>query len=306
MNAMIGFLVAIFVILLIRLIQKQKEIKSKDAILALQKKDWNEHDSFLEETTKKKKESWYIRKDREFRSLDINWDVKKHVILQFVCVSLAGLLGVLLLKAPVLILISAVAGGFLPNLIVKNKIKKNQEAFDHQYRNALIRLAALTRASASIQQGFWELANSRDNSERIRKEFYLAYADMNYNKSADEALTLMAERTNSDDVKMTALMVKIHRIKGGNLIELLEGIQESISLRTQQKRKMKTMSAQQMSQANLLIGLPFVTFLLFSIANPGYYGDFLQTFIGQFIFVGCVGMILTGRHLMNQIINSQE
>lgn len=195
----------------------------------------------------------------------------------------------------------AVFGWILPKLQLERARAKKLEQFNLNFRNTLLRMASMIRAGGSVKQSILDVATSNDSNPIIRAEFKRAHTDMEYGYTIEEAFYRMFERTGSEDVKMVSRVTEIQRQKGGNLAELLDSIQHTITERHNQKKRMETLTAQQRSQANLLSMIPGFVYLFFWFYNPEYYKTFLDSFLGISITLGCVIMILMGRFIMTKM-----
>nr|WP_306792925.1 type II secretion system F family protein [Neobacillus paridis] len=198
------------------------------------------------------------------------------------------------------VLVGAVAF-YVPNFQLKRNRRKNLEKFNLFFRNTLIRMASMLRAGGSTKQAILGIAQNNDTNEIVRNEFKRAYTDLEFGYTVEEAFMRMYHRTGSEDVRIVSIVMEIQRQKGGNLAELLDSLQQTITERQNQKRRIKTLTAAQTSQANLLTAIPFLVFGFFWIYNPSYYKEFFENIIGVFMTIVCVILIFIGNFIMRKM-----
>ena len=102
----------------------------------------------------------------------------------------------------------------------------------------------------------------------IADEFQTAFEEINFGVTTQQALTNMAARVASEDLRYFVVAVLIQRESGGNLAELLTSIAELIRERQRLRGTVRVLSAEGRLSAWILALLPFVLTALISIINP--------------------------------------
>lgn len=108
---------------------------------------------------------------------------------------------------------------------------------------------------------------------------------------------------NSDnfDIRLFVSVVLLHRDTGGNLIEVLTHLAETIRERLIFGEKVHALTAEVRISAIILGTLPFfVTGILF-IMRPGYLLPLLTTDTGRIMLVGALASLLVGGVVMRQL-----
>lgn len=288
-----------FILLTLRMINARR-IAKEDMVSRIQRME-DQNIAQLIRKVEGPKESWADRKSRELQQIDPWWTFPRYLMILLISIIGGYVLGILFLHAQWLAILSAIGASQIPTIILNRAIRTNQKQFALYYRNTLVRIASMLRAGNNVAQSVYDVAVAPDTHPLIRKEFLHMHTELEYGNRLEVVFDNMYQRTGSEDVKMTKMMIEIQSEKGGNLAELLEGLQEAITERANQQRKLQTMTAQQRSQANLLSMLPVFVYLVLMLIQPEYYDQFLESLAGQIIMVVCVGFILVGRYVMNKI-----
>jgi tight adherence protein B len=112
---------------------------------------------------------------------------------------------------------------------------------------------------------------STEMSEPISQEFGMTYEEINYGRNIEVAFALMIERVPSLSLIAMTTAIVIQRETGGNLAEVLLKIGDVLRGRFKLQRRIKTLSAEGMLSAWILLLLPLVLFGLISVGNPDYF-----------------------------------
>ena len=283
-------------------INKRKKNERSDFISRIQKPDIDQIAEILERTKERKPEGFFEKMAYRLEQSGTGWTLQKYLMFSVLSAMFGFFLGTWFFQDLILAFMVGVVGAFLPHFVIQIQRARNLEQFNLNYRNTLLRMSSMLRAGGTIKQAVLDVATGVDAHPMIKNEFRRVHTDLEYGYTIEDALYRMYQRTGSEDVRMTSIVVAIQRKKGGNLAELLDNIQKSITERANAKRKIKTLTAQQRSQANLLTAMPFATYLFFMMYNPDYYQDFLDKPIGQIITVFCVLMIVLGNIIMKRML----
>lgn len=103
------------------------------------------------------------------------------------------------------------------------------------------------------------------------------------------------------EIRMFASSVLLHRDTGGNLIEILEQLADTVRERVVFEQKAHAMTAEVRTSAAILEALPFLAALLLSIITPGYLAPLLEPGLGRSMLVGGAISMVIGVVLMRRI-----
>ncbi|HXF58841.1 MAG TPA: type II secretion system F family protein, partial [Candidatus Saccharimonadales bacterium] len=110
--------------------------------------------------------------------------------------------------------------GSMPFLVVSYKKSVRQRQFAEEFPDALDLLVSALRAGISFSAALQIVAD--ESPEPVRSEFAIVVEEQALGMDLREALTNMANRVGSLDLKFFATAVVLQRTAGGNLTEVLE------------------------------------------------------------------------------------
>ena len=174
-------------------------------------------------------------------------------------------------------------------LVVRVATDRRRKKFGLQLDETLSILSGSLRAGYSLPQACATVANEAEAP--TSEEFARVINESRVGRPFVEALEDAARRMRNDDFGWIVQAIAINREVGGNLADVLEGVGHTIRERTQLKRQVDALSAEGRFSAIVLGALPFVVFLLVSVANPGYIGRFGDSLLGILMLV-MVGILL--------------
>lgn len=196
-----------------------------------------------------------------------------------------------LLRALILILV----GTFALPLYLKMAINKRLALFERQLGDALMVISNGLRAGFSFPQALDNVA--KDLADPIRAEFKSVVRELQLGGDMETALTKVATRMNSDDMKLLATAVVVQQQVGGNLAEILDTISQTIRERLSIKRSVRTLTAQGRISGKIIGFLPIVLLIILSVLNPTYMQPFFTTTYGHImLLIGtvmeCIGFLV--------------
>jgi tight adherence protein B len=204
-----------------------------------------------------------------------------------------GLVGAVVGGWP-LALLGVVAGLGLPLLAILARRDRRSRKLSEQLPDALDMMARSLRAGHALPATFRLVAS--EMPEPVSVEFGRAFEEQNLGASFERAVLQMTRRApNNGDLKIFAVSVVIQRETGGNLVEVIEKIAETIRARYRFFGKLRSLTAEGRISGSVLAALPVVTGLAVSIASPEYMQRLVTTRIGQaFLLYAVVTWIIGG------------
>jgi tight adherence protein B len=102
-------------------------------------------------------------------------------------------------------------------------------------------------------------------------EFEIVARQIVYGKTPAQAISLLADRMPSPDLRFFSVAVQIHTETGGNLGDILSGLARIIRSRFQLFRKVRALTAEGRFSAYFLSAFPAVVIIAMNALQPGYY-----------------------------------
>ncbi|MCB9744415.1 MAG: type II secretion system F family protein [Alphaproteobacteria bacterium] len=178
--------------------------------------------------------------------------------------------------------------GYVPVLITQARADARSERLTEQLPDALDLMARSLQAGHGIAESMRVCATEMD--EPVSAEFGRVYEENNLGRDFREAMRAMGTRNgNNFDMKIFVSSVLLQRETGGNLVEILESIAETIRGRFVFKGKVKALTAEAKFSAIILGALPFFVTGAIYVLRPEYlsplFTDPLGRAMGMFVIV---------------------
>jgi tight adherence protein B len=169
---------------------------------------------------------------------------------------------------PILLLIGAAIGFFIPRFWLSRRKNGRLNAFNKQLPDTITLIANALRAGSSFLQAI-ELV-VRESRPPVSTEFGRVIREVNLGLSFDTALENMVRRVRSDDLELMATAIAIQHTVGGNLAEILDSIAFTIRERVRIKGEIRTLTAQQRLSGYVVGFLPIGLAGFLFIAAPDF------------------------------------
>jgi tight adherence protein B len=178
-------------------------------------------------------------------------------------------LGMLSKGGPLLSLILLPLGGSIPLMLVLVARDRRSKKISEQLPDALDMMARSLRAGHALGSSFKMVAN--EMPQPISIEFARAFEEQNLGMPFERAVAQMTKRAPKNrDLKIFAVSVIVQKETGGNLVELIEKIAETIRQRYRFYGKLDTLTAEGRMSSYILGALPILTGLFIGFMNPEY------------------------------------
>ncbi len=222
------------------------------------------------------------------------------ILLSFLLASTGYLGTILIRKNQVLGLMIAVLLGVTPLLYLRRKKKKRMRKLQSQLPDVLDMIARALRAGHAFSTGMRLAAD--EFGDPLGAELAETLDEINFGVSVSDALTNLATRLDSPDIRYFVISVLIQRTTGGNLTEILENIARLIRERIKFQGKVRVLSAEGKMSAVILIALPFVIVLALSFLSRNYIYVLWAEPAGRIMAGGAVIMMILGALVMKKIV----
>ena len=184
-------------------------------------------------------------------------------------------------------------------ILLLSRVAKRDALFETQLVDALELAARSLRAGHPLLGAFQLLA------EEMREPISLVFADLcqRHGMGADLEAVLRdaGDQSASADMKLFATSVAIQIRTGGNLADLMERLAFVIRDRMRLHRRVRVLTAQTQMSKRVLLGLPFIMFILLNVLNPTYMLPFYTEFAGKIMLGVAVFMLALGAWVMNRM-----
>lgn len=191
--------------------------------------------------------------------------------------------GLLTAGGPVMSLVLLPMGFLIPIMFVSWKRTRRSTKLSEQLPDALDMMGRSLRAGHALSSSFKMVAS--ELPPPISLEFARAFEEQNLGLPFERAISQMVKRCPTNrDLKIFAVSVIVQKETGGNLVEIIEKIAETVRQRYRFFGKLDTLTAEGRMSSYILGALPILTGLFIGFTNPPYVMLLFTTHMGNMIF----------------------
>ena len=163
---------------------------------------------------------------------------------------------------------------FIYKTIKKNRFKK----FEQQLPEALMSIASNLQAGASLQMAFEGLIS--EQPKPLNQEFELLIRQTRIGVDMETGLSNMEKRLPIPDFIIVVSAIKIAREVGGNLIEVMEKLADTLRRKASMEGKIDSLTSQGRLQGKVMTGLPVLLGVVLMQIEPEAMSKLFTTPVG--------------------------
>lgn len=214
---------------------------------------------------------------------DVRMRPEEYLILWVLSAAIPALLLLVIGAHPVTILGGAIFGAGLPPYYVNRKMARRLVQFESQLSEALVMISNCLKSGLTFQQAMGNIAS--EMPDPISREFGRTMREINLGSSVETAMANLAERVKSTDLSLAVSAIQIQRQVGGNMVELLDNISETIKDRIKIKNEIKVLTASGRTSGMIIGLLPLGLAGVLMLINPEYIASFFSSQMGAMMLV---------------------
>lgn len=196
--------------------------------------------------------------------------------------AVGALVGVILTRSPIGIVLAA--AGVLPVLILKSQGAERARRLTEQLPDGLDLISRSLQAGHGIGEAFRLVAEEAPLP--LAQEFGRVYEENNLGRDFRECLQNLNRRNPRNfDFQIFVSAVLLQRDTGGNLVEILQSISNTIRARFTFQGKVRALTSEARLTAIILCGLPFFVTSGIAYVSPDYLKPLVHDTLG-------IGMLL--------------
>ncbi|HLT28834.1 MAG TPA: type II secretion system F family protein [Myxococcaceae bacterium] len=227
-------------------------------------------------------------------------DPRQMLMLNIASMLLLGMMSTILVN-PLMGVILAILGFFLPMMLVKHYRQRRIKKFNVQLVEALQAMANAFKAGLTFPQAIEHVA--REAEAPLGQEFGLFVKEIKLGVPLEEGLVNMARRVGSDDLELVVVSTNISRQLGGNMAEMFETISVTIRERFRLEGKIDALTSQGKLQGWIVAAMPLLLGIVLNIMRPDLMGPMLDDTFG-WVLVGMIFIMeLLGMFFIRKIVN---
>jgi Flp pilus assembly protein TadB/Mg-chelatase subunit ChlD len=184
--------------------------------------------------------------------------------------------------------------------VLKRKLLKRREAFADQLPDNLQVIASGLRAGHSLVGALALVVEESD--EPSQSEFRRVIADEQLGVPLEDAIEVVVERMDNNDLKQVALVAALQRRTGGSAAEVIDRVTETIRERAELRRLVKGLTAQGRLSRWIVSLLPPALMGVISVINPHYLDPLFRTGGGRMLLLIGTVMVVSGSLVIKKIV----
>lgn len=169
-----------------------------------------------------------------------------------------------------------------------------------QLPDALMLMATALRSGLGFQQALQLVAD--EGAAPLAPELGRLSRDLAIGLSMDEALVRLQTRLGSTDGEMLAAALLVQRQTGGNLVEILTNLHDTIRDRQQVQGQVRTLTAQGRLSGMVLTAIPIFLALAFWVLNRDYLLVLVHDPRGRTLSAIAISLMLIGVYFIRRIV----
>ncbi len=239
----------------------------------------------------------FLKKGLELSGLAIEWS--EFVFYHLLGVALGGALAYWF-GGWAAALAVIIIGAWAPVVVLNVLTARRQAVFAAQLPETLTMLAGSLKAGYSLVQAVDMVA--KETTPPMAEEFKRVLADARLGLPVEQALDKMAIRIDNTNFDWMVMAIKIQREVGGNLVEVLTTLAETIRERETVARQIKVLTAEGRLSAIILLALPVFVGVSLYLIDPGYMGLLFTNKAGISMLAFSIIMMVIGALWLRKIV----
>lgn len=278
--------VLIFMAISNHIVKKRKEDEEKKIkVMAMTDEDYDENVQDEQEKIDPVLNNLSDKKGKKYENFKKVIKVKNYHAYKLIKWGSALITGVLLALGINFIfgLVGYVLVYFLIDSICKSIVEKRITKLEIQLVDGLSLIANALKSGSSFVQAVEVMV--QEMKPPIALEFGRFLKETRMGASVEESLDKLAEKVESEELKITTVSINIARQAGGNLSEILFNIADTIRERERLKGKVKALTSQGRLSGIVIGALPILLFFIINFIDPEMMSPLINTFIGQLLLL---------------------
>ena len=201
---------------------------------------------------------------------------------------------------PLLTPLAFAAFAAVPYLYLNMTVAMRLKKFRLQFPDALDLLSSCVKSGQSLNAAIQNVAD--EMPDPVADEFRIMADELTFGGDLLKVLAHFRHRLNTEDVQVFCTALQIQKESGGNLSEVLDGLQKTMRERFRILRQVKTLTAQGRLSGWIVGLLPIALGGVIYLCNPDYMGQ-LFTAKGKTMLITAGVFQVLGMVIIRKIVN---
>ena len=188
----------------------------------------------------------------------------------------------------------------------KQTIKKRQQVFRLQFKEAIQSLSAGLNVGYSVENSLREACNDLKGmyrkDEMILKELSYMLRQMQMNVPAETALQDFATRTGDEDVQTFVTVFNLAKRSGGDKMAIIRNVVRQMSEKIDVEREVQTVISAKKMELRIMTMIPFAMIVYLRLSFPEFLEVLYGNFVGALIMSMCLVVYVLAYEMGKRIV----
>ena len=217
------------------------------------------------------------------------------------------MIGLLFYKSIVAILLFLPFSVWLVKYQEKQRMKDRKWEFNQQFKQGLLAISSSLNAGYSVENAFGEAVKDLElvyeEKTDIMMEFRWMEQQISLNKTVEEVLADLAERTRIADVENFIEIFRTAKRTGGDIIKIIQQTGKNIGERIEIQREVETVIAEKKLESNIMAMVPLGMIGYMWLTSPGFLEPLYHNLFGTVLMTGILLAYLGAYWMMQKIMD---
>lgn len=187
-----------------------------------------------------------------------------------------------------------------------NMIRNKKKIMSKEFKDMLVSLSGNLNAGYSLEKSFYktfrDLSNNGIAYRYIIKELKNIIHGLECNQRIEELISVLAKKSDIDDIKLFSQMISATKAYGGNLNAVIRQTVINLNEKYMVGDEIETMIAAKKAEGKIMIVMPLVIILYLSLTNKGYMDVMYETSFGKAVMALSLVIIAIAGAVINKIV----
>jgi tight adherence protein B len=193
----------------------------------------------------------------------------------------------------------AVIAYMMPSIMLTKAIHRRRMQFENQLVDVMVLVTGAVQAGYSFQQALDFVIKevkppASDEFRRVKYEIGLGLP-------LNQALTNMTTRMQNDDLYLLVTAININTQVGGNMVNMMKAVTQTIRERVRLFGEVRVLTAQQRFNSYILTFVPFGVAAILFVINPEYMSRVFEVSIWLCFPIGALVCIILGNIVLRKV-----
>ena len=244
--------------------------------------------------------AWAPRRATLLERADLPLKVSEYLLIALAAFSLPALLVGLASGLPLVGLGFGVAGVVFLEWWVRARARRRSQLFEKQLPVALEIMSTSLKSGFGIMEAVAQV--SRDMDPPIAHEFRRIVDETRVGGSFEASVEELVHRIDSQDLRIVARALDVHRKVGGDLASILDSVANTMREREELRGHVRALTSQQRLSGIIVGLLPLWVIAFFSVVSPDFIAPLWEDKVGRVLLATGAGLEVVAFFAMRRIL----